>query len=141
MRTQCATCRRKFDPAERAYRKRFCNFLCWIMSRQSGRKDRRGLRWRREVLKRDEGTCRFCRSTRNLEVHHITSFADEPTSWKIKNGLTLCRDCHEEVRGREKAWAPFFAAIVSGQRFWTTKGGKILDFGMKRMAWGPIAGP
>jgi hypothetical protein len=54
--------------------------------------------WSAAVLARDRRTCQECGATHNLEAHHIW-----PQSWYpslryvLKNGLTLCRACHERV--------------------------------------------
>jgi 5-methylcytosine-specific restriction endonuclease McrA len=51
--------------------------------------------WRIAVLKRDGFRCVWCKSEKNLEAHHIYSFASFPElRFEVKNGLTLCRDCH-----------------------------------------------
>jgi len=67
-------------------------------------------RWRLKVLKRDKNTCQICnRIRRKLHAHHIKSFMEllkkhhikKPKLafvcsefWDIKNGLTVCIQCH-----------------------------------------------
>jgi endogenous inhibitor of DNA gyrase (YacG/DUF329 family) len=55
--------------------------------------------WRDAVLKRDNYTCKRCGlkkgKKQGMEVHHIKSFAKYPElRTSIRNGKTLCRDCH-----------------------------------------------
>ena len=66
-------------------------------------------RWRNEVFKRDNWTCRNCgkRSNKNeylrIEAHHIKPFAIFPElRFVIDNGKTLCKKCHsKEPKGKE----------------------------------------
>lgn len=56
-------------------------------------------KWRREVFKRDNHTCQFCkvRGNRTLNAHHLDGY-----HWciekraDIENGVTLCEECHCE---------------------------------------------
>jgi len=65
--------------------------------------------WREDVFKRDNWTCQTCGSRSKkgcyirIEAHHIKPFATFPElRLKIKNGLTLCKKCHDkEPKGRE----------------------------------------
>lgn len=52
----------------------------------------------RAVLERDDFTCQDCgQYARNLEVHHIIPYADDPElAFEVDNGLTLCHDCHKD---------------------------------------------
>lgn len=54
--------------------------------------------WRRNVLRRDNYTCRKCDQTRCcLEVHHQYNFSDhEDLRFVIANGIAFCEDCHGE---------------------------------------------
>ncbi len=66
--------------------------------------------WQKQCMYRDRWICTECSSDKNLEVHHIKSFAmiikenniktiDEAKSckelWDMNNGKTLCRECHK----------------------------------------------
>ena len=52
--------------------------------------------WRRAVLERDNHTCQDCGANERLDAHHIQSIFDYPAGvFEIKNGLTLCQDCHK----------------------------------------------
>ena len=70
-------------------------------------------KWRENVYKRDNYTCRFCKKRGiKLEPHHIKSLSyiliindirtiEEaikcPEIWDIKNGIALCKKCHSET--------------------------------------------
>lgn len=55
------------------------------------------IRWRKEVLERDNYACQSCgKSGSSLEVHHIKSFRYYPKlRTKLSNGITLCKECHK----------------------------------------------
>lgn len=58
------------------------------------RNDKLVRQWKKEVLERD-GKCMECGSKDNLHAHHISHWADDPVNRiNIKNGITLCKDCH-----------------------------------------------
>jgi HNH endonuclease len=66
------------------------------------------LAWRRSVLERDDYRCQACgrhcrKYERGLAAHHIKSWADHPESrFDVNNGMTLCRECHLKLHGRER---------------------------------------
>ena len=53
-------------------------------------------KWKYSVFKRDSYTCQRCnRRGGDLNAHHILNFAEYPNlRFDIKNGATLCVDCH-----------------------------------------------
>ena len=53
-------------------------------------------RWRDDVIKRDDYTCRECGdSLCELHAHHIKEFARFPElRYVLSNGITLCKACH-----------------------------------------------
>jgi len=64
--------------------------------------------WRTAVFNRDGYTCRNCgdrsrmRHRIELHPHHIKSFANYPRlRFSIKNGKTLCCECHGKVHGKK----------------------------------------
>lgn len=59
--------------------------------------------WRESVFKRDDYTCRHCKTRGgkgnhvNLHPHHIHGFAHYPEKrFELDNGATLCVPCHRE---------------------------------------------
>ena len=53
-------------------------------------------KWRKAVFERDNFTCQVCGKRGGwIEAHHIKSFSLFPKlRFDVKNGMTLCRDCH-----------------------------------------------
>lgn len=50
--------------------------------------------WRTNVVKRD-GCCKKCKTTDNLQAHHIIGVKDNPEKMlELSNGATLCFRCH-----------------------------------------------
>ena len=65
--------------------------------------------WRHAVNLRDEGRCRCCGTRticvgwlhpRRAECHHVEPRANRVTRYETRNGLLLCRSCHERVTGK-----------------------------------------
>ena len=54
-------------------------------------------KWREKVFKRDNYTCRICGEYGGkLNAHHSKSFSEYPKlRYRVKNGITLCEDCHK----------------------------------------------
>lgn len=53
--------------------------------------------WRTRVLKRDGFTCVKCGSNKNLQVHHLWGYKENPELAIVDdNGVTLCKDCHDQ---------------------------------------------
>ncbi len=66
-------------------------------------------RWARLVKERD-GRCTMCRTTEELEAHHIIPKATQPDLHAVlENGLTLCAGCH-----RLEPWAIHKQPMPSG---------------------------
>ena len=60
--------------------------------------------WRAKVVKRDNGQCVICKTTENLEVHHIIPVSyDVESEYKYMeaNGITLCHKHHLLAHGKE----------------------------------------
>lgn len=101
------------------------------------------LRWKAEVLKRDNYSCVKCSSEKDLHVHHIipysVSISDRTRS---DNGATLCASCHygfhdefgwvrnygrepAEHKDWEKCWSSFLSKSSPSKRiFLKRKGAK-----------------
>ena len=61
-----------------------------------------GESFRAKVLWRDKYICQRpgCKSKKSLQAHHIIPKKDGGTN-RVKNGTTLCRDCHESLHREE----------------------------------------
>lgn len=59
--------------------------------------------WRKQVLQRDHYACQVCsKRGGHLTAHHLWKFSEFPhLRFSINNGLTLCRDCHLSIKGKE----------------------------------------
>ena len=54
------------------------------------------VRFKNEVLRRDNNTCVYCSSVENLVVHHLNSHHwDKENRVNPDNGRVLCRSCHK----------------------------------------------
>lgn len=59
--------------------------------------------WEKNVFAHDNYVCKRCDEDRayKLVAHHVKNFAQYPKlRFKVKNGITLCRDCHKEFHRR-----------------------------------------
>lgn len=76
--------------------------------------------WRLSIFERDNFTCKLCskRSKQgehlDLEAHHIKLFSTFPElRFNLKNGITLCRDCHNKTKRKEKDFELLFEKIIN----------------------------
>jgi len=71
-------------------------------------KTQRGVyqQWRKKIYERDNYTCALCRKRGvYLEAHHIKTVKENPElELEIKNGITLCKKCHNKTKGKEKLY-------------------------------------
>jgi len=73
------------------------------------------IKWRKDVRKRDKYKCQFpnCISKTKIQCHHIQKYADNVLlRFATNNGICLCKEHHEFVRGKEEIYAPLFMNIV-----------------------------
>lgn len=74
-------------------------------------------KWRKAVYARDRFKCKMpgCPGTdTRLNAHHIKKWASFPAlRFVVANGITLCRTCHERIRGQEEDHESLFSRIVN----------------------------
>lgn len=64
--------------------------------------DRKYCAWRTTVFARDNYTCQKCGAKGYIEPHHIKGWSKYPKlRYEVKNGITLCKDCHILTRRRK----------------------------------------
>jgi len=71
--------------------------------------------WKKAVLDRDKGKCQYpaCSCTKDLEIHHIRRYANNPhLRYEVFNGITLCDKHHKGIYGREEFFELTFFKIV-----------------------------
>ncbi len=76
----------------------------------------RYMTWRKAVYKRDGYKCRWpgCKcNSKKINAHHIKKWATHPLMrFIVSNGITLCWEHHESVRGKEDLYERFFHEIL-----------------------------
>ncbi len=86
------------------------------MSRKRDYNDPAYKQFRTEVLKRDKFTCQMCNKKGKrvwLNVHHIMKWSSASTlRYDPDNGITLCRDCHKDVTGKESHYIEYFSEKI-----------------------------
>ena len=87
---------------------------------KSRKSDYAYIKWRNNVLNRDNYTCQLCGKTKDetiLNVHHIERYADnEELRTDVSNGITLCYKCHKKVFNREEEFEEYFKQLISAMR-------------------------
>lgn len=72
--------------------------------------------WRQKVYGRDGFKCKMPGCTgadKRLNAHHIRKWASYPAlRYVVSNGATLCRTCHEKIRGREEEYEGILTSAV-----------------------------
>jgi 5-methylcytosine-specific restriction endonuclease McrA len=75
-------------------------------------------KWRKDIKERDNYTCQMpgCLSRTQIQVHHIKTWANYPgLRFVTANGITLCRKCHDSIKGKEADYESFFLKILEWQ--------------------------
>lgn len=72
--------------------------------------------WRLAVFERDGFRCQMpqCdQEERYLHAHHTKTFSERPDlRFDVSNGVTLCKTCHNGIRGQEQAYEDTFKRAV-----------------------------
>lgn len=73
--------------------------------------------WRSKVFERDKYTCQECGASGvYIEPHHIVPIrSDRENLFNTKNGITLCRPCHQKTVWKESDYQKKYLAIVAAQ--------------------------
>lgn len=73
--------------------------------------------WRKAVFERDNYTCQECSKTKcYIEPHHIVPIRSDKTNlFNIRNGITLCRQCHQKTIWKESDYEEKYSKIVEAQ--------------------------
>lgn len=83
-------------------------------------KDPQYVAWRKAVYKRDNYSCQWpnCNNKhKRLNAHHIKNWAQFPgLRFIIDNGITLCREHHDMIKGLEESFASTFMRIVASKK-------------------------
>ena len=75
-------------------------------------------KWRKDIKDRDSHRCQWpgCLSSKHIQVHHIKTWAQYPGLRFVNaNGITLCRKCHDSIKGKEADYEAFFLKILEWQ--------------------------
>jgi 5-methylcytosine-specific restriction endonuclease McrA len=73
--------------------------------------------FRKDVLKRDKRQCRMpgCKCKTTLQVHHIKKWSKASAlRYDTNNGITLCKQCHKSITGKERHYEHLFESIING---------------------------
>lgn len=71
--------------------------------------------WRKAIFKRDNYSCRCCGkvSEGDIQAHHIFPVeTHRDLIFDINNGITLCKKCHQSVKGKELLYVDLFFEII-----------------------------
>lgn len=75
-------------------------------------------KWREDIKKRDNYQCQWpgCLSNVNIQIHHIKTWSKYPgLRYATANGITLCKTCHESIKGKEEDFESFFFKLLEWQ--------------------------
>lgn len=72
--------------------------------------------WRLAIYRRDKFMCRICGKQHTLEAHHIYPKRDYPELvFDTNNGITLCKEHHEETYSKEYDFIIKFQSIIMAE--------------------------
>lgn len=75
----------------------------WLLYELNKRGSTKYIKWKKNVLSRDDHKCKNCGSENNLHVHHIKSYKKHPElRTDMDNGITLCSKCHIKEHKKEE---------------------------------------
>lgn len=76
--------------------------------------DWRHYNWRKKVFTRDDYTCQECGDKGvYLEAHHIKQWRYyTKLRYRANNGITLCRDCHNKTKFKEKMLEKYYTKLL-----------------------------
>lgn len=122
---------------KRGYKHIFCSVSCkrkyfvreksplWITDRDKIKRDRDltlTSEWRQKVFARDNFTCQLCgdRYAKGhkvvLNAHHIVKYSvNKELRYVVENGITLCKDCHKKITGKEEQYEEQLKEIVKNK--------------------------
>lgn len=97
------------------------NHWNWQGGKSEERRDRNSIEnntWRIRVFERDNYTCKLCWMSSydgiRLNAHHIRPYKNyEELRLDVKNGITLCNECHIKTFGKEEEFVEIFSALVA----------------------------
>ena len=72
--------------------------------------------WRKDVFTRDNFTCQECKIVGGyLEPHHIVPVRNNDVNqlFNLKNGITLCRSCHQKTIWKEELFEDKYFKITN----------------------------
>lgn len=123
--TKCDYCNKEISIPKARYESlnhHYCSYDCWNKAREKNKLIYKNLshylrstskyeNWRDSILERDNFQCTKCKSSENLQVHHIYSLykicqdnnfdidkiLEDSNFTNINNGVTLCINCHHKV--------------------------------------------
>jgi 5-methylcytosine-specific restriction endonuclease McrA len=89
----------------------------WQANYDKSRKDYTGIyaKFRKSIRKRDK-YCQMpsCGAKRKLQVHHIVRWADSVhLRYSERNGILLCKKCHELIKNKEHLYIELFSNIIA----------------------------
>lgn len=72
--------------------------------------------WRKLILARDKHRCRCC-GAGAVDAAHIRRRGLRATRWLARNGLALCRECHDRFHRYPKAAQEFYRRCLGDDEY------------------------